>query len=231
MKYTSAPATKPVSSIPQANERRGLGSLDPALMFIRTFPVGSALTPEDFDAWAGQHGLLQIPAGTSKQSDTWKAHLQRRHELKHKLILAGTHPRMRSQGATAFTIEAMGPGNWQVRTPESALAQSRTTSQVRSLIETKRKMLRYLMQSADWSILPPYEKMFAETLYRSINSFARRVSQDADDLNETFAELQAKLHRAIAEGIIQPRNSGLQHVLALPEADPAGARDDTPAEA
>lgn len=81
-----------------------------------------------------------------------------------------------------------------------------------SLCITKRRQLGYLMQSADWSLLPPHERAFAESLYDDINSFARRVNDDAGDLSNKFRKLEGKLKKAI-EGGLESANGGIAAVL------------------
>lgn len=202
------PKTLPTPPYGTANPRRGVNGVDPALAFARAFPVGTTLTPGTFDAWAQEHGYLSVPESEDKQADAWKAHLQRRHELRYRIMKAGTHPRMIDQGCPTFTIEALSGGTWEVRAPAEAIAQSRLTQQVNSLVITKRKALRYLMQSADWSVLPAYEKVFAESLYRDINHFANTVAFHGHELEAKFGDLQIKLRDAVARGEIPERASG-----------------------
>ncbi len=197
----------------EANPRRGASHEVTAMAFVKSYPVGTVLTAEAFDEWAQTRGLLKIPVSTKKQSDAWLAHLQRRHQIRYNINLAGAHPRM----DVPFTIEAVGPGIWEVRSPEAAIARDRTTARIESLTNTRRKALAYLMQSADWTALPPYERIFAESLYDDINSFSENIEQAARQLNNKFARLEHNLKIAVERGDIQPRNGGIKAITEARE--------------
>lgn len=210
------PATLSVDPLERpANPRRGLTAAEPAEGFVQAFPVGSRLTPEQFDGWAKDQGLLTVPEVTDRQSDAWKAHLQRRHELKFRLNRAGTHPRMTDHGSTPFSIESVSSGVWEVRAPEIAIANTRMLYQVSSLLTTKRKTLRFLIESADWSVLPPWEVMFAKSLFHDINRFSNLVQNETLCLDQKFVELQMKFADAIAKGEMTA-SPAIQSMLSFP---------------
>jgi hypothetical protein len=213
-----------------ANPRRGIHHIDPALAFVRDFPIGTVLSPDAFDRWAHQRGLLNVPIGAPKQADVWKAHLQRRHELKYRINRASTHPRMTEFGVSPFTIEKAGRDAWEVRAPHVAISQSRFTEQIVSLLVTKKRKLGYLMQSADWSVLPPHERAFAEALYDDIDGFGQMMDMQAGILHAKFAKLEAKIRRGLESGEMQPKNHGFQTILALERPAEDQGEEDEPAE-
>ena len=207
----------------EANKLRGIAYHDHALAFAGAFEVGKTLTPDAFDEWAHQRGYMpQRPETMDKRSDSWLAHLQRRHELRYRINQAATHPRMTDSGAKSFIIVALrrGPNPkdqlWEVRSPEAAIAQHEAARRIESLITTKRRQLAYLMQSADWAQLPPAERIVAEELHSDITYYEQRVVLESKQLEDKFGRLRLKLKRAVAAGELKPINGG---VRALTESD------------
>jgi hypothetical protein len=199
----------------QAHPQRGAGHHDTASLFLESHPLGTQLRSDDFDRWAAAQGLLKLPQVESKQDDAWKAHLQRRHELRYRINKAGTHPRME----TPFIIEAISFDRWEVRSPEVAISQNKILRQVERLTNTKKKHLDYLMQSADWSILPIHERVLAEALYDDIDLFQRQIELCATSLETKLARLQHKIRKGVESGAIDPVNSGIKRILEI-EAEP-----------
>ena len=193
----------------EANPRRGENHDMEAKMFVGAFPVGTVLTASAFDEWAHSKGLLNVPVGAKKKSDAWLAHLQRRHQLRYGINMAGSHPRME----TRFVLEAIGQNVWEVRSPETAIAQNQIVKRIESLTQTRRKQLAFLMQSADWSAIPTYERIFAESLFDDIDSFGETVEQSARHLTNKFARLKHNLQVAVERGDIQPRNGGIRAIV------------------
>jgi hypothetical protein len=193
----------------QANPRRGATHEDTARSFVTRFPVGTTLSAEEFDEWAQSAELLKTPVSTRRDTDAWKAHLQRRHELKYSINQAGSHPRM----DTPFVIEVVAQGVWEVRAPQVAISRNKMLDRVESLTKTKRKKLAYLMQSADWSILPPHERAFAEALFDDIEMFQEQLNLSARALSSKFSKLENRLRRAVECGDIKPRNGGIRQIV------------------
>ena len=204
-----------------ANPLRGANYNELALSFARAYPVGSTLMPDDFDKWAVSSGgyTHSVPAETERKgadghsSDRWLAHLQRRHQLRANVNKAGAHTRISSHGARPFIITQEGRG-LVVRSPEVALAKNDMTKRVTSLCGHKRKNLAYLMQSADWEVLPPHERAIAEALYDDIDKFERDISSNAEWLTNKFVKLEQKIRRACESGRIQPQNGGISRLLS-----------------
>lgn len=193
----------------EANPRRGELHQNTARAFVSRFPVGTLLTAEDFDSWAHESGYMKVPTGITRSSDAWKAHLQRRHELKYRINQAGSHPRM----DTPFIIEALGSCQWEVRAPHVAISKTKMFSSLESLTNTKRKRLEYLMQSADWNVLPAHERAFAEALFDDIDMFQSSLNLNVQQLTSKFAKLEGRLRRAVEIGEIKPRNGGIRAIV------------------
>jgi hypothetical protein len=199
----------------EANARRGTPAMtEAAVRFVQAFPLGSDLTPEQFDAWSQANGYLTVPVGADKQSDAWKAFLQRRHEFRYKMNLAAAHPRLREFGATPFSLEAVRLGRWEVRAPHDAALKNDVARRVDGLVTTKRRRLSYLLQSADYSALPAYERMAAEMLHEDIAAFHSTIHHQSGLLESKFLKLQAKLKQAIESGNLVPRNHGIKALIA-----------------
>jgi hypothetical protein len=186
----------------EANEKRGLEKFADAIAFVREFPITTILTNEQFDEWAQRQGLLNSPPPTAlKRSDTWMAHLHRRHELRYRLNKAGSHPRLQENGATPFSMDSLGRGMYQVRAPHIAVAQSGLPRKVASLVKYKKIQLTYLMQSADWTQIPPHERAVAESIYDDIENFAALINLQADSLSNKLGKLRRRLEQIVPKMI------------------------------
>ncbi len=208
----------------EAHARRGLSYHDLAKAFITEYPVGTTdLDQTKLDSWLYKHGLLPTlpPSNTPKNSDLWMAHLQRRHIARNKLNNAGTHPRMLEEGLESFTIEVTR-GIVEVCAPHVAAANSDLARKFGTLTTTKRKQLGYLLQSADWAALPPYERVFAEEIYNDITNFTDLVKLQSSNITRKLDRLKLRLQREEVAGRIKPHNSVSQLLLDLddPEFEP-----------
>lgn len=201
----------PESPWGQANPMRGVNHVDTAIAFLAEFPVGSFLSQDAFDDWAQRHGLLNVPTGAPKRSDAWMAHLQRRHHLRYGINQAGAHPRME----TPFVVESVkgNLGQLEVRSPDVAIQKNRFLDRVESLCKTKRQQLAYLMQSADWSSLPPEERLTAEMLHYDIEMFQKQMALQSSCLSEKFDRLELRLRRAVESGELRTRNGGIRGII------------------
>jgi hypothetical protein len=197
----------------EANDRRGKGHTDLAKVFVKDHPIGTALSADTLDEWMAQHGMLELPLPEApKNSDAWMGHLQRRHIMRGRLNKAGTHPRMSEEGSMPFIITAI-KGGYEVRSPEIAASKAELPRKISRLTQTKRQQLAYLMQSADWSALPPHERSIAETIYDDIDAFTADIKTDADRISRKLAKLEHRIRLALEAGEIKPRNHGIQGLL------------------
>lgn len=198
----------------EAHPMRGKNHEDIAVAFVTAFPVGSVLSPDEFDSWTQHAGILNVPTGAPKTSDAWKAHLQRRHELRYNINKAGPHPRMADRGVTPFVIDYAGGKKWEVRTPHESISRSGLPRKLEMLVSSHRRRLRYLMQSEDWDALSPYARVAAEALYDDITNFAQMTDVLAGQLAAKFSRLEANIKRAVESGETTPRNGGITMLLS-----------------
>lgn len=198
----------------EAGKTRGRANMQLAIDFVRDFPIGTRLDAADFDAWAERHGLLTVPPNyAAKDSDAWKAHLMRRHEQRYRINRGGSHPRLREEGSTPFSLDTITQGIYEVRAPHDAAAHSEIPSKVARFFDTKRKRLAYLMQSADWDVLPPYERILAEAIFDDIDGFRDDVQNNSTRITSKIAKLEGRIRKAIDVGQIKPQNGGIKQLL------------------
>jgi hypothetical protein len=176
--------------------------------------VGLMEEPEPQEADGGPIG--------DKRSTVWLAHLQRRHQARSSLNKAASHSMMQPYGG-AYVMETLSQqhGTMIVRSVVSALMQAEAARQVESLAQTKRKQLGYLIQSADWNMLPPHERAFAEALYDDIDFFVEGVTSSGKHLERKFSGLQRRLLDLVRTGQLQLANGAVK-ALIEPPADDAG---------
>lgn len=198
----------------KANDRRGVGYTEVAVEFVKNHPIGTLLTTDEFDTWSHNRKLLMVPSKDApKNSDAWLGHLQRRHIVRGRLNKAATHPRMTEMGSTPFVLVAHA-GGFEVRAPHTAIGKAELPRKFKTLVETKRKQLQYLMQSADWPALPPHERAVAETIHDDIDNFADDVNIAADRISRKLAKLEHRIQKGIDAGSIVPANGGFKQLLA-----------------
>lgn len=212
----------------KANDRRGTARYtELAIEFLSDFPIGTRnLEVEKIDRWFHEHGVLeQLPLTNDsgdplygRNSDAWLAHLQRRHQEIKKLNKSSAHPRLLDSGSQPFTLTPGPGGTYSVRSAYEAITGAELPKKVLSLTITKRKQLRYLMESADWSILPPWERAFAEAIDEDIDAFQNTIEAGANHLGNKLARLETKIRQSIASGEIKPANSGIQKFLEVLES-------------
>jgi hypothetical protein len=165
------------------------------MQFISDHPIGTILSTAKFDEWLAANGLLTLPPKDApKDSDAWLGHLQRRHIQRNRLNKAATHPRMIDQGSTPFLVAASG-GGFEVQAPHIAVSRAELPAKLKSIAKTKYKQLGHLMQSADWTRVPPHDRAFAEGFYLDIEHYVDRTSRDADFLNRKYDLIAIKLRQ------------------------------------
>jgi hypothetical protein len=207
----------PDKPVKPANPRRGAGYRDAAIDFIQLYPVGSTLTWDEFAQFAIENDLLDIASlpteeeMADKQSNGWLAYLQRRHQARAKLNNACAHPALIPYGG-AFTVEA-SKGALVVRSTASALAESDAPQKIATLATTKRKKIEYLIQSTDWSLLPPHERALAESVRDDIDNFVALVDLQATQLQNKFTKLRHNISQLVKVGQVKPVNGGISGLL------------------
>jgi hypothetical protein len=212
-----APTLFPVEPVNTASDRRGTSHYTQvACKFVRDYPIGEILSAELLDTWFGKNDLLTVPPiDTPRSGDAWMAHLQRRHLQVKRVNQSSTHPRMRDYGSTAFVIVAEG-GKFHVRAPHEAIVQGRLPRKVLSVCKTGRKKLRYLMESADWSALPAYERALAESIEDDIDLFEKHINSSADALTTKLAKLDRKIRQSMVAGELPKNSDGIGKFLSPP---------------
>ena len=210
--------TKGTLGLPESkkeNPRRGAAMRSAAIDFTKRWPIGSSLTWDEFTGWAVEHRLLDaIPSGEDmedKQSNAWLAHLQRRHQIRNNLNKASAHSELIPYGG-AFVVSAIG-GALVVRSTAAEIAEGEVPKRIRSLANTRRKKLEYLIQSTDWSQLPPHEQAIAEALRDDIDFFVRGIELGAESLETKFSKLRNRISGMIADGRVSPTNGGISGLL------------------
>jgi hypothetical protein len=196
-----------------ASKNRGVKFHEVALAFAAAFPIGSTLNADKFDKWAIDNNLISEPTDTSKQSDAWLAHLQRRHILRYNINRASTHPRMINSPASPFVIDTVSTGEYEVRAPQEAMYQPTLPQRVESLTKTRRKQLDHLMQSTDWENLDAYYKASANRLYDDIEAFESEIDLKARNLGKKFIGLQADLKAAVETGKVLVTDGGIKGMI------------------
>jgi hypothetical protein len=195
-----------------------------AVAFVTQFPIGTEVTTAAFDEWLAAHGELTVPPeGTPKNSDAWLGHLQRRHICLNRINKSSTHPRITEYGDAMPFVLVHQRGLYLVRAPHDQIVKGEIPLKLVSILDTKRKQLRYLMESADWSLLPAHERFLAEALEDDISLFEQNIRNTADNLGMKFGKLRVKIQNAITSGVIQPRNGGVKRFLESPKE---GAAED-----
>lgn len=201
-----------------ANARRGAEYRDDAIAFAQLYPVGVTLTWDEFLDFAIGRGIIDsasLPTegeAADKQSNAWLAHLQRRHQIRSKLNKASAHPKLIPHGG-AFIIEPSG-GGLVVRSTTQALAENDAPRRIASLATSKRRKLEYLIQSTDWSQLPPHERGLAEVLRDDISDWVDMVNLRAEQLERKFTNLGHQLNKLVELGEVQPQNGGIAKLLS-----------------
>jgi hypothetical protein len=209
-----------VSPFGEANPQRGVGYNQVAIEFAHRFPISSVLTVEQLDDFAIKSGFLIAPASTDKQSDGWKAFLQRRSEFRNNLNRAASHPRLWENGVEPYSLQYVGQ-TLEVQTPFKAAIQSRISTKVMSVLETRRKAVRYLLQSVDYAVLPPETQVGLSMYAQTLDDFEFTVDSQSNLLNRNFSKLRNAILAGVESGMIVPKNGGIRALLEV-DAAPHG---------
>jgi len=212
---------------PTVNPLRGAGYHELAVKFVRDYPIGETITVEAFDKWAYEHGYLTYPKDAedartgviNKQSDAWLAHLTRRNQLRQNLYKASTHPRMYENGGKCFVLNNSGNGSMIVESASTALERPQFSKKLDTLIDTKRKQLSFLMQSADIDQMQPWQKSMVKKLFKDIEQWNKELIDRTNYLDESFADLVLEIRQEIASGSLTPVNHGLLRLIGAEGAD------------
>jgi hypothetical protein len=203
-----------VASWGVANPLRGANHAEAAHAFLKEFAIGTTLSVDAFDDWAIRMELLPPMQSREKNSDGWLAHLQRRHQVRYNINKAAAHPRMADRGGQPYVIESASQGVLEVRTMPEAYAKNTLPERINSLCVNRRKRLGHLMQSADWSVLAPHQRIFAEALFTDITNFEEMVTLSTKQLTSKFDKLERDIKRAMLLNELKPVDGGIRQLIA-----------------
>lgn len=199
----------------EANPRRGVGYVAQAIAFLKSFPIDSTLTTDDFDDWAQKKGYLNVPTGALKKSDAWLAHLQRRHQLKYNINKAASHPRMLdiSEGVTPFYIDSPTQGEWVVRAIHFQVLKNELPKRLQGLIGNTFRNFKYLMQGTDYNNLPDYLRTLVDLWGDEVDAFRERTGFELNLLENRATKIQQQLRKGIELGKIKSSDGSLNRFL------------------
>lgn len=214
-----------VAPIKAANPIRGTGMSvsgstyrELAVKFAMKYPVGTVMSLSEFDDFAIECGGVAPPVSTEKDSDGWLAFLQRRHQFKYNINKASTHPQMKlSFGVEPFLIETKG-GAVTVLSPYEAATKPVVATAAKSLLLNHKTRLKHLMQSVDFSELPPAEQNLVVNLSMNMDQFQERMDFEAGMLERSFMRVKSSVAKLVDSGKIKQSNGGIKALIA-PEED------------
>jgi hypothetical protein len=218
-KFVTITQNEPTSRALKPNPNRGSAMKEIALRFAERFPLEKFGQPknisiEDLDQWLDEQNLLVLPpVGTPKDSDAWLGHLQRRHQCIQNINKASTHPRMRDEGSHCYIIKPQY-GRVIIRAPHEQIAQGEIPTKITTILRTRRQQLRYLMESADWEVLPAEERVAVKYLTHAIDGFEETVMSQIRTIGKQFNELASAIQKAVDSKMIIPKNGGINNVLS-----------------
>jgi hypothetical protein len=181
----------------EENSRRGVANQQIATDFLGAFPLGTTFSTAQFDAWAYAAGAVASLPG--KGTPEW-AHLCRgRREVMERIRRGGSHSRV----GTPFDIESIGVDTWKVVAAYEAAKDSyeKIAKAVHGLHGNNIRKVKKLLQSTDWTQLPPQIHYACKSLYN-------RLLNDKEDA-QTGAERREKDVALMDEMIAQSRQKAL----------------------
>lgn len=149
-----------------ANARRGVANVELAERFQSDFPVGTKLSPDQFDKWAETQDLLSRPAG-GKKSPAWSRFLERRQQVRLKINRSAEHPRMREHGCEPYVIDWIG-GGFVVNTPDQSEAIHKMMAMLLKRVKFKQHQLKMLLQAKDWDSMTDQERIYLIVIWDQI---------------------------------------------------------------
>jgi hypothetical protein len=198
-----------------ANEKRGANYRNIAVEFAKMYPIGTVILMSEFDEFAISFGGIAPPSCTEKGSEGWLAFMQRRHQFKTNINKASAHPDMERLGVSPFVVEQEQAQKLVVKTPYDAATKNRMGKQLASLLETKQRRLKHLMQSVDYAALPPLEQVKVGMLAGQVHDFERRIRREIGDLEEKFNDVRSGISGLLKDGRVVPQNGGIKALMDL----------------
>ena len=220
------------------HERLGSKFKDHVASFAAKFPIQQKGEPsfypvKELDLWLADKGFLVLPemepAPTNgvedpwrplggAKSDGWIAHTQRRYRCVQDLNKATAHSRLREQGINLepFSV-TVSHSKVCVRHSELKVSLGDLPREIESIMQTKRTKLERLLNSSDFSVLPPSERNAVESLMLAIETFEGTLRAQSMNLTGHFRILRKSLQRAVLAGVIVPQNGAIKAIIAADE--------------
>lgn len=185
-----------------ANPQRGANFDDAARSFIARFGHDKRFTPEAFDEWASQEGLLLNvpPQETKVNDDAWVAHCDRRRRLKRGLNKAGSHPRLPRDQRFVIHIEKPSKGNGS-RREWVAVRVTEAVAVIQPIVETYARLesmildTAHVLEGVDWSAIPAAVVSRIEERWHGLIEEAQQLQLKALASREKDKRIIAELKR------------------------------------
>lgn len=179
-----------------------------AVAFSEMWLPEAKVTTREFSQWAHDQGLLPAPepeeavlhdgsiVPVDKDSDKWRAHVQRRNEVRFNINIAAMDSTMQvlARGGP-FMIDVLDSrrGALVVRNSINALLARSTANKMDSYTETQRRRLFYILDSTDWDSVPEHEVLNLEELVGDINTYVGNIQYQNRRLAGKFRRLESRL--------------------------------------
>src|SRR5215207_8269418 len=135
----------------RANPKRGIEADEHAKRFYEEFPVGSKLTPSQFDSWALRNGLLPDKYVNNSDPDMRHALWDKRKKIIHSINRAGSHPRRYIKGLDPFKLDSRKKDSYVVKAVVDEIQSARYITAFNNKLAHEEKEMRYLIESTDWT--------------------------------------------------------------------------------
>jgi hypothetical protein len=186
-----------------AHPMRGMEYHDMANAFTEKYPVGSQLSQDAFAAFVNEYDLSRRRNGENTPTllpqevgppGTPEGYYfsQRCNTIRIAMNKASAHPRM---GPEAYVVSSTGHGMLEVRSVVEAIEKSISSKRVETYLDTQQRSLMYLMQSTDWSRLPPHVKMFLENYYHAYDDFKQETALRRQNIGKQHLNLLQELRK------------------------------------
>ena len=177
--------------------QKGVKGINPTQVFFdrflrdKTLPV--TITVDQFDRFAEQGSYYS----RGSERDTVN---QSRNRLRSRINATAVSPAWLQHGGEVFNINVSKHGKSYVVTTTQEAYQRRSRrlpSQVRSLVHTKRTLVRALFEKSNIAALSPHERDLIVAMERKMIDYEQTVAFHTDQANNEFRALQLQLTSAV----------------------------------
>ena len=175
---------------------RGNSQFHLSEQFKESFPIGTVLTIEEFDAWAVNNRLMPI----SRSQD---ARTMARSHLRKQISSGGTCAYREEMGEEGFVLNVSKHSvSYKVTPAASAyqMATEKLPAKVTSIVETNREKIATLRSSSDFEDLPLKIQLMAELFDSDIDDYQDVITAGGKRLLNKFSTIQAAVSRLKVEG-------------------------------